>query len=81
MLQLKNQIVSKDKSCKDLAKIMQPPIWTRLKTIKSYASPPFVSNDQKGLKTLSIYSFPVGVDDGAGSSLEFGGADGPDVES
>ena len=41
----------KNESCKDLAKIKQPPIRTRLKIINSYASPPFVNNDQKGLKT------------------------------
>ena len=51
VLQPKEPNVSKDESCKHLAKIVQPPIRTRLKTINSYASPPFVSNDRKGLKT------------------------------
>ena len=60
---------------------MQPPIRARLKSINSYASPPFVSNDQKGLKTQSIYSFPSGVDDGAGSTLGSGGAEGPGAVS
>ena len=39
------------------------------------ASPPFVSKDQKGLKTLSLYSFPEGVGEAAGSASGFGGAD------
>ena len=81
MLQPKEPNVSKDESCKHLAKIVQPPIRTRLKTINSYASPPFVSNDQKGLETCSIYLSPSGVDGGAGSALEFGGAEGPGAVS
>ena len=54
VLQLKRTKCIKSESCKHLAnvaKVLQPPIWTRLKTINSYASPPFVSKDQKGLKT------------------------------
>ena len=38
-------------------------------------SPPFVSKDQKGLKTLSLYSFPEGVGEDAGLVSRFGGAD------
>ena len=51
VLQLREPNVLKDESCKTWQKVMQPPIKTRLKTINSYASPRFVSNDQKGLKT------------------------------
>ena len=39
------------------------------------ASPPFVSKDQKGLKTQSLYSFPEGVGKDVGSALVFGGAE------
>ena len=39
------------------------------------ASPPFVSKDQKGLKTLSLYSFPEGVGEDAGSASGFGDAE------
>ena len=39
------------------------------------ASPPFVSKDQKGLKTFSLYSFLEGVGEDAGSVLVFGGAE------
>ena len=41
----------KSESCKHLQKYSKPPRMTCLKTINSYASPPFVSKDQKGLKT------------------------------
>ena len=39
------------------------------------ASPPFVSKDQKGLNTASLYSFPEGVGEDAGLVSRFGGAD------
>ena len=39
------------------------------------ASPPFVSKDQRGLKTVSLYSFPEGVGEDAGLVSRFGGAD------
>ena len=45
-----------------------------MKTIKLIASPPFVSKDQKGLKTVSLYLFPEGVGD-AGLVSRFGGVD------
>ena len=48
---MKNGRLQNDLSAEFIVAHAEFIIWTRLKTINSYASPPFVSKDQKGLKT------------------------------
>ena len=56
MLQLKEPNVSKARVVNTRQNIKQPPIWTRLKTINTYASPPFVIEWPKRNKDIGHLS-------------------------